>query len=64
MQVRKVAHDAPVHHTVAERFELTSVPQCAGSGPYLPAALANHDRFKGRYPAAEAPQTARAEASA
>lgn len=52
VQARKIAHDAPVHPTVAERFELTSVPQCAGSGAYLPAALANHDRFKARYVAA------------
>lgn len=51
MQVRRIAHDAPVHHTVAERFDLEWVPQCAGSGPYRPAALAGHERFKDRYAA-------------
>ena len=51
VQVRRIAHDAPVHHTVAERFDLEWVPQCAGSGPYRPAALAGHERFKDRYAA-------------
>ncbi|MER2264623.1 DUF2235 domain-containing protein [Methylobacterium oxalidis] len=49
VQVRGIAHDAPVHPTVAERFALPSVPQCGGSGGYRPAALANHDLFKHYY---------------
>ncbi|SFH16254.1 hypothetical protein [Methylobacterium gossipiicola] len=50
-QVRRIAHDAPAHDIVAERFDLEWVPQCAGSGRYRPAALAGHDRFKDRYAA-------------
>ncbi|SOR30606.1 conserved hypothethical protein [Methylorubrum extorquens] len=53
-QVRSIAHDAPVHQTVVERFDLEWVPQCAGSGPYRPAALAGHDRFKDRYAVGQA----------
>ena len=48
-QVRKIVHDAPVHPTVVERFGLASVVQCAGSGPYRPKALENHDGFKHLY---------------
>jgi uncharacterized protein (DUF2235 family) len=54
VQVRPVAHDAPVHPTVSERFSLPSVAQCAGSGPYRPAALAGHDLFKHLYPPLDA----------
>lgn len=53
VQVHRIAHDAPVHPTVVERFAMEWVPQCAGSGPYRPAALAGHGRFKGFYGAVE-----------
>jgi uncharacterized protein (DUF2235 family) len=59
-KVRTIAHDAPVHRTVAERFDLPWVAQCAGSGSYRPAALANHDRFKDRYDPPAAAQDASA----
>ncbi|EHP94655.1 DUF2235 domain-containing protein [Methylorubrum extorquens] len=55
-QVRRIAHDAPVHRTVVERFDLEWVTQCAGSGPYRPAALAGHDQFKHLYAAGRAVQ--------
>lgn len=48
-EMRKADHNAPVHPSVRERFELTSVVQCAGSGPYRPEALRHHDEFKGYY---------------
>ena len=51
VQVRPIKPDAPVHDTVVERFALTAVRQCAGFGPYRPAALAGHNLFKDRYPA-------------
>jgi hypothetical protein len=45
VKVREINPQAKVHDAVAERFELPSVPQCAGSGPYRPTALAGHERF-------------------
>jgi len=43
---RTIHPEAKVHPTVAERFELGPALQCTGSGPYRPAALANHKDFK------------------
>lgn len=45
VKVRAIHPQAPVHPTVAERFELPAALQCAGSGPYRPAALASHREF-------------------
>ena len=49
VQIRKIHPQAPMHQSVFERFELSSVTQCAGSGPYRPAALACHERFAHYY---------------
>lgn len=50
VRVRKINPDAPVHPTVGERFGLPEVDQCGtGRGPYRPAALAEHARFKHLY---------------
>jgi uncharacterized protein (DUF2235 family) len=49
VEVRPINKAAPVHASVAERFDLPWVPQCGGSGPYRPEALRNHDRFKHHY---------------
>ncbi len=46
VKTRTINPEAPVHPTVAERFELDSALQCTGAGPYRPAALANHEDFK------------------
>jgi uncharacterized protein (DUF2235 family) len=48
-EMRSISHDAPVHSSVRERFQLTSVVQCAGYGPYRPEALRHHDEFKSYY---------------
>ena len=48
-QVRHVTNDAPLHPTVADRFALTEVVQCASVGPYRPEALRQHDNFKQLY---------------
>jgi uncharacterized protein (DUF2235 family) len=56
VKVREIPRDAPVHPSVVERFAFRSVPQCGGSGPYRPVALAGHDLFKHLYrPGAAAP---------
>ncbi|MCW2282576.1 uncharacterized protein (DUF2235 family) [Rhodoblastus acidophilus] len=49
VKVREIKHDAPVHPSVKERFKLASVVNAAGSGPYRPKALENHDDFKNYY---------------
>ncbi|MBR0695930.1 DUF2235 domain-containing protein [Bradyrhizobium lablabi] len=49
VEVRSITHDAPVHPTVANRFELPEVTQCAVTGPYRPEALRLHDTFKRFY---------------
>jgi hypothetical protein len=49
VKVRTIDPGAPVHATVVERFRLPFVPQCAGSGPYRPAALSEHGQFKQYY---------------
>ena len=49
VKVRDIDTNAPVHDTVAERFEFASVVQCAGSGPYRPVALARHSHFADYY---------------
>ena len=49
VKVRAIHPEAPVHPTVAERFELPAALQCAGSGPYRPAALARHREFQQFY---------------
>ncbi len=48
-KVRAIHPEAPVHTTVAERFELTSAPQSNGSGPYRPEALRQHKNFQHHY---------------
>lgn len=48
-KVRDVTQDAPVHPTVAYRFALAEVTQCAAVGPYRPEALRGHDKFKRLY---------------
>jgi hypothetical protein len=53
-KVRDVTHDAPVDPTVAARFALPEVMQCAGVGPYGPEALRNHDSFKHLCPGSQA----------
>ena len=50
VKVRPIDPAAKVHPTVAERFGLPFVVQCAGSGPYRPPALAPHSQFKQYYP--------------
>src|SRR5690606_31303877 len=45
IKIREINPEAPVHPTVEERFPLTQVPQCAGSGPYRPEALRKHAKF-------------------
>ena len=49
MKVRTIDPKAPVHQSVAERFELPEVPQVDGMGPYRPAALTDHEAFKKYY---------------
>ena len=49
VKVREIHPEAPVHPTVTERFALPSVTQCAGAGPYRPAALAGHRDFRHLY---------------
>ena len=48
-QLREIDHNATVHPSVLERFNLPDAPQCAGSGPYRPEALRAHDDFKHFY---------------
>ena len=53
--IREMNHQAPVDPTVKTRAALDKVTQCAGTGPYRPEALRNHDDFKHYYqPAVEA----------
>lgn len=49
VEVRPIDSAANVHPTVRERFDLPFVVQCAGSGPYRPAALSKHNEFKHYY---------------
>lgn len=50
VQVRRIDPEAPVHPTVHARFELESVPQCAGGVlPYRPEALRHHHEFTQYY---------------
>ena len=63
VKTRTINPKAPVHSTVAERFELEAALQCTGTGPYRPAALANHDDFK-HYFEADDPTDPRAWSSA
>ena len=49
VKMREIKPDARVHPTVTERFALKSVTKCAGSGPYRPEALAQHNDFKAYY---------------
>jgi hypothetical protein len=52
---RDVGTESKVHPTVARRFDLAAVVQCAaGTAPYRPDALAQHVDFK-RYYASDAP---------
>lgn len=51
VKVRTIDPKAPIHPTVFERFELSEAIQCGGSGPYRPAALAQHEEFKRYYQA-------------
>ena len=49
VKIRDIRPDAPVHHTVVERFKMETVTQADGIGPYRPLALANHSQFKDYY---------------
>jgi hypothetical protein len=42
VKVRLIKPDHGLHPSVLERLALPDVPQCAGHGPYRPAALRNH----------------------
>lgn len=46
VKVRDIEVDALVHPSIRERFALAAVTQCAGEGPYRPAALSAHRDFK------------------
>jgi uncharacterized protein (DUF2235 family) len=48
---RAVLHNAQIDDTVAERFALEEVVDCARTGSYRPEALRGHDKFKHFYPA-------------
>ena len=51
IKIRDIDAAAKVHPSVAQRFELPSVVQCAaGAGPYRPTALAHHGKLKRYYP--------------
>jgi uncharacterized protein (DUF2235 family) len=52
-KIREMNHEAPIDPTVKMRAALDKVPQCAGTGPYRPEALRNHDDFKQYYKPAE-----------
>jgi uncharacterized protein (DUF2235 family) len=54
VELRPIAHDAPVHGTVRDRFALASVIQCSKVGAYRPDALRRHDDFKALYDEGEA----------
>lgn len=54
-KIRDIKHDAPLHPTVDERFRVNTVPQCSGAGPYLPPALAQHEKFKSLYSSGSEP---------
>ena len=54
VESRKVVDGMAVHPTVYQRFELANVTQCAGRGPYRPAALREHPDFAAGYVAAVA----------
>jgi len=49
IKIREIDPEAPIHPSVAERFELASAPKCDGSGPYRPEALRNHKQFRHYY---------------
>lgn len=48
-KIREMNHEAPVDPTVKMRAALDKVTQCAGTGPYRPEALRNHNDFKQYY---------------
>ena len=50
IKVRDIKPDAPVDESVDQRFNLPLVIQCAGTGPYRPKALKDHEKFKHLYP--------------
>lgn len=47
--IRKSVWGAPVHDSVRERFELTSIHKCGKQEPYRPVSLRKDDRFKHHY---------------
>ncbi|MCD0421857.1 hypothetical protein LOC51_31985 [Rubrivivax sp. JA1024] len=49
---RSIPHDATIHPTVKERFELATVIDCANEklDTYRPEALREHHGFKHYYP--------------
>ncbi|MBN8990647.1 MAG: DUF2235 domain-containing protein [Rhizobiales bacterium] len=49
VKIRTIDDKARVHPTVDQRFTYPSVAQCAGGGPYRPAALRDHEKFKALY---------------
>jgi len=53
VEIREINPKAMTHPTVAERFALAEVTQCAGFGPYRPESLRNHTAFKAYYEAGE-----------
>ncbi|SDR39139.1 Uncharacterized protein, PA2063/DUF2235 family [Rhizobiales bacterium GAS113] len=46
---RDIPHDAPLHPTVIERFELPSILAYDETIPYRPGALKNHDEVRDLY---------------
>ncbi|MEO1168756.1 MAG: DUF2235 domain-containing protein [Pseudomonadota bacterium] len=48
-KVRKVRNDVSLHPSVKERFQATSVPYVARSGPYRPENLSEHGMVKQYY---------------
>ena len=60
---REPKPDAPMHHSVDDRFAARAVVQCDGLRPYRPEALAGHARFRHFYEgdvASPAPDVGRA----
>lgn len=49
VELRSPVNNATVHSSVIERFALDTVPMQGGEGPYRPACLREHEKFKQLY---------------